>query len=159
MTHRQTDPTTEAQAAAEELAPALAALDGAALDAISAPTDDVADAPHAAVLIADAGGGIASAARISLRTVRRGATVVVSRIPASLRATRAGVTWTVAALQRLPDSTLRSIAATSVGLGAGLSFTRAGRLATMVGVVPAVVIEAAIANRPPQTAVTEATLE
>jgi hypothetical protein len=73
---------------------------------------------------------------------------LLARLPATARATRTAARETVSALQTLPDSTLRSLAATSVGLGVGLSFTRARRVAFLVGMVPAALIGAAIAARP-----------
>jgi len=162
MTTQQIDHPTEAQAAAEELAPAFAELEGAALDAISTTAGDQAGADgadRADAAVRGAIAGVATVARTSLRTVSHGASKLAARIPGTLNAARASMRWTVGALQTLPDSTLRSLAATSVGLGAGLSFTKAGRLAAVVGVVPAVVLEAAIANRPPETVIAEEAAE
>lgn len=73
---------------------------------------------------------------------------LVARLPAIVRATRAGVHGTLGVLQAFPDQTLRSLAATSVGFGVGLSFTRARRLAIVAGMLPAVLAAAAIAARP-----------
>jgi hypothetical protein len=95
----------------------------------------------------------------AIRAVGHGVHGIAGRLPATLRATRAGARWTVTSLQTLPDSTLRSLAATSVGLGAGLSFSRAGRLAAVAGVVPAVLLETAIAVRPGVTGTPEAATE
>jgi hypothetical protein len=89
-----------------------------------------------------------SPARTGLLAARRGAGVLAARLPGTLAAARGGARWAVDTLRSLPDPTLRSLAATSVGLGAGLSFTRAGRLALVAGFVPAVVVGTAIAARP-----------
>lgn len=89
-----------------------------------------------------------SLARTGLLAARHGANVLAARLPGALAAAHGGARWAVGALRSLPDPTLRSLAATSVGLGAGLSFTRAGRLALVAGFVPAVVLGTAIAARP-----------
>jgi hypothetical protein len=54
----------------------------------------------------------------------------------------------LAALQRLPDSTLRWLAAGSVGLGAGFYLTGAPRLLVAAGVAPGLAMAAAIVLRP-----------
>jgi len=77
----------------------------------------------------------------------------VARLPGILKATRAGAVAAVGALQTLPDQTLRSPAATSVGVGIGLSFTRARRLAIVAGMVPAVLMGTAIVMRPLQSGI------
>ena len=92
--------------------------------------------------------GVAAVARSGASAARRGAGGLAARLPGALKAARGGARWAVGALQTLPDPTLKSLAATSVGLGAGLSFTRAGRLAIVAGIVPAVVVGTAIAVRP-----------
>ncbi|HYM84320.1 MAG TPA: hypothetical protein VEY67_09240, partial [Candidatus Dormibacteraeota bacterium] len=51
-------------------------------------------------------------------------------------------------LQGLPDPTLRTLAASSLGLGAGFYLTGAPRLAIVAGVAPALIMGAAIATRP-----------
>jgi hypothetical protein len=83
-----------------------------------------------------------------LKVARDGATTVVRRVPATLSATRAGAQATTHALQTLPDSTLRSLAASSAGLGTGLYLAGKRRLAVVAGVVPALIMGAAIALRP-----------
>lgn len=72
--------------------------------------------------------------------------LVVAR--GTARATQAGAGDTTMALQTLPDSTLRSLAATSVGLGTGLFLARKSRLVVLAGVVPALLAAAAIIVRP-----------
>jgi hypothetical protein len=51
-------------------------------------------------------------------------------------------------VQTVPDSTLRWLAATSIGLGAGLFLARAPRVVVAAGVAPALVAAAAIVARP-----------
>jgi hypothetical protein len=126
------------------LAAAAAELEDAALDAVASATHSQAAADHVEAGVNRA----ATAVRSGASAVRRGARGIAARLPATVRAARAGAQWTMTALHTLPDQTLRSLAATSMGLGAGLSFTRAGRLGTVVGMVPAMVMETAIAVRP-----------
>ncbi|HEX7472680.1 MAG TPA: hypothetical protein VF323_06330 [Candidatus Limnocylindrales bacterium] len=73
---------------------------------------------------------------------------LVERVPGTMRATRSRAQGTTSALQTLPDSTLRWLAASSVGLGAGFYLARAPRLIIAAGVAPAVIMGAAIAMRP-----------
>jgi hypothetical protein len=87
----------------------------------------------------------------SARIVRNGAANLVGRLPASVKATQAGAQATTSALQKLPDTTLRSLAASSAGLGAGLYLAGKNRLLVALGVVPAIVVGAAIALRPHKT--------
>jgi uncharacterized protein YjbJ (UPF0337 family) len=89
----------------------------------------------------------------AVELARASAATVIERVPGALRAMRAGVGGTTAALQRLPDSTLRWIAATSVGLGAGLRLAGAPRLVSAAGAAPALVVGAVIALRPSEPAV------
>jgi hypothetical protein len=63
-------------------------------------------------------------------------------------ATLAGANVTTSELQRLPDSTLRLLAASSIGLGVGLYLSGAPRLIVAAGMAPALVMGAAIAGRP-----------
>jgi hypothetical protein len=65
-----------------------------------------------------------------------------------MQATRNGASATTSALQTLPDSTLRWLAASSVGLGAGLYLAGKQRLLIAAGVAPALIMGAAIALRP-----------
>jgi hypothetical protein len=83
-----------------------------------------------------------------LKVARTSATKVASEVPGTIRATGARAHVTVAALQTLPDSTLRWVAASSVGLGAGFYLAGAPRLAIAAGVAPALITGAAIALRP-----------
>jgi hypothetical protein len=79
---------------------------------------------------------------------RDGVATLVARVPATVNATRSGARATTSALQTLPDSTLRSLAATSIGLGGGLYLAGKNRLAVAAGVGPALVMGAAIVLRP-----------
>lgn len=89
----------------------------------------------------------------AIGTGQRVATIVRGRVPAAARATRAGARGTTTNLQRLPDSTLRWLAASSIGLATGLRVAGAPRLATMAGFAPAVLAGAAIVLRPRDPAV------
>jgi hypothetical protein len=84
----------------------------------------------------------------ALGIARSGARMLVGRVPGTVHATQTGARDTTSALQRLPDSTLRWLAATSVGLGAGLYFTGAPRVIIAAGIAPALMMGAAIALRP-----------
>jgi hypothetical protein len=76
------------------------------------------------------------------------ATAVVTHLPATARATQRGARTTTSALQVLSDPTLRGLAASSIGLGAGSYLARGPRLLTAAAVAPAFVIGAAIVFRP-----------
>jgi hypothetical protein len=93
--------------------------------------------------------GVSGAVTLS----RAGAATLISHLPGTMHATRAGAHGTTSALQSLPDTTLRSLAATSLGLGAGFYLAGAPRLAVAAGVAPALVMGAAIVLRPPAVAV------
>ena len=82
---------------------------------------------------------------------RRSAAALLRRAPGAMRATRTGAKGTTGALQALPDSTLRWLTAGSVGLGAGLYLSGAPRVATAAGVVPALIMGAAMVLRPVTT--------
>jgi len=84
----------------------------------------------------------------AIELARRGAITVIERVPGAVRATWAGAHGATSALQTLPDSTLRWIAATSVGLGVGLRLAGAPRLVSAAGAAPALIVGAAIALRP-----------
>jgi hypothetical protein len=85
--------------------------------------------------------GIASAARA-------GARALLDRLPGTVRATWVGANGTTSALQTLPDSTLRWLAAGSVGIGAGLFLAGAPRVVVAAGVAPALAMGAAALARP-----------
>ena len=80
--------------------------------------------------------------------VRTGAVTFLDRVPGTVRATRVGANDATSALQTLPDSTLRWLAAGSVGLGAGLFLAGAPRVVIAAGVAPALAMGAAALARP-----------
>jgi hypothetical protein len=82
------------------------------------------------------------------RGFRAGATLLLEWAPGALHATAVGAQETTSALQALPDSTLRWLAASSVGLGGGLYLAGAPRVIVAAGVAPALAIAAAVALRP-----------
>jgi hypothetical protein len=71
-----------------------------------------------------------------------------TQVSGTARATRVRANATTRALQRLPDSTLQGLAASSIGLGAGLYLGGLSRIVTAAALTPAVVIAAAIVLRP-----------
>ena len=73
---------------------------------------------------------------------------LVSHLPVTAKAARVRANATTTALQTLSDSTLRGLAASSVGMGAGFYLAGVPRLATAAAVAPAVIIGAAIILRP-----------
>ena len=77
-----------------------------------------------------------------------GAATLIRRAPGALATARAGARDATTALQTLPDPALRSLAATSVGIGAGLRLAGAPRLAVAAAVASAMLVGAAIALRP-----------
>jgi hypothetical protein len=79
---------------------------------------------------------------------RAGARALLDRLPGTVRATRVGANGATSALQALPDSTLRWLAAGSVGMGAGLFLAGAPRVVVAAGVVPALAMGAAALARP-----------
>ena len=84
----------------------------------------------------------------SLRVARNGVAKLSERAPGTWSATQAGARRTTIALQKLPDTTLRSMAASTAGVGAGLYLAGKRRLGILAGVIPAAVMGAAIALRP-----------
>jgi hypothetical protein len=92
--------------------------------------------------------GAVTVARRSVSVARRGTANIIARVPATLRTTRAGAQEATNVLQGLPDATLRTLAASSLGLGAGFYLRGAPRLVIMAGVVPAMIMGATIALRP-----------
>lgn len=100
---------------------------------------------------------IARRASGAIKRVRAQGSKLMARAPGtvhdSVAATKDGARATTTALQTLPDSTLRWLAASSVGLGAGLYLAGKQRLLIIAGVAPAVIMGAAIALRPTKRAV------
>jgi hypothetical protein len=110
--------------------------------------------PSASEIEPSAGHGrkrLGDAARRASETIDLGlatAATLFAHLPGTARATRARANATTRALQVLPDSTLHGLAASSIGLGAGLYIAGLPRLVTVAAVTPAVVIGAAIVLRP-----------
>ena len=79
---------------------------------------------------------------------RAGLATAIGRVPDTARAAAAGARETTSALQQIPDSTLRWLTASSIGLAAGLQVAGAPRWMQAAGIVPALFMGAAIALRP-----------
>jgi hypothetical protein len=86
--------------------------------------------------------------RAVVQVGRDGAGQIADHAPETVHATQVGAMATTRELQKLPDSTLRWLAATSVGMGAGLYLAGKRRVVVAAGLVPAVAMGAAIALRP-----------
>jgi len=82
---------------------------------------------------------------------RDGLATAIGRVPDTARAAAAGARETTSALQQIPDSTLRWLTASSIGLAAGLQVAGAPRWMQAAGLVPALFMGAAIALRPAGT--------
>lgn len=78
------------------------------------------------------------------------ATALKDRLSGTMSVARDGARGSTRALQVLPDSTLRLLAAASVGVGAGLYLAGAPRAISAVGASPALLMGAAIATRSSQ---------
>jgi hypothetical protein len=91
---------------------------------------------------------LATRLRGAVRIARTTGPMLGRRSARAVAATSAGVGWTMRRVQGMPSSTRESLAAGSVGLGAGLLIGGAPRLVAATGVAPAVVIGAAILLRP-----------
>jgi hypothetical protein len=91
---------------------------------------------------------LATRLRGAVRIARTTGPKLGRRSGRALAATRAGAGWTVRRVQAMPKSTSQSLAAGSVGLGAGLFIGGAPRLVAATGIAPAVVIGAAILLHP-----------
>ncbi len=87
------------------------------------------------------------------------ATTFAGRVPGTLAATRSGARQAARSLQTLPDPTLRWLAASSVGLSAGLFLTGKRRLVIASSIAPALAIGAAIVARPAEPAVAHGFVE
>lgn len=92
--------------------------------------------------------GLSRHTKGAVKLVGRTTSRIIAHIPGTMGATQAGVHDAASALQGLPDPTLRTLAASSVGLGAGLYLAGAPRLVLVAGAVPAVIMSAVIALRP-----------
>ena len=95
--------------------------------------------------------GILAVARADVSEVGRRARQAADRLPAAFDLAQSGVATSVTRLQTLPDSALRMLAATSLGLGAGLRLAGAPRLVTLASLAPASLLGFAIVSRPRRT--------
>jgi ElaB/YqjD/DUF883 family membrane-anchored ribosome-binding protein len=82
-----------------------------------------------------------------LENARSGAAQITDRVPGAVEQARVVANETETRLQKLPDATLKLLAAGSVGLAAGIMLARRSRLVALVAVLPALVIGSAIATR------------
>lgn len=119
-----------------------------AIDATLGAADDVADATRSrAGQVRDALEGAVDHVPDVIEGAKAGAERVVGSLPDAAERARHGVEETTTKLQTLPDPTLRLIAATSVGLAAGLQLAGAPRLVTVLALVPALFAGGALATR------------
>jgi hypothetical protein len=117
-------------------------------DAEERPTQPAGDAPSTDPEIPTRKARISQGARSAVGAARAGVATIARRAPGTARATRTAARRTTSALQRLPDSKLRWLTASSVGLAAGFKLAGAPRLVTAAGAAPALFMGAAIALRP-----------
>lgn len=91
-----------------------------------------------------------TARRVSraITTIRSGVTTMAERVPGVVRTTQVRASDATKVLQHLPDSTLRWLAAGSLGVAAGFQLAGAPRLMRAAGAAPALFMGAAIALRP-----------
>ena len=116
-------------------------------DAEERPAEPAGDALSTDLEIPTRRARIAQGARNAVGTARAGVETIARRAPGTARATRTAARRTTSALQRLPDSKLRWLTASSVGLAAGFRLAGAPRLVTAAGAAPALFMGAAIALR------------
>ncbi len=91
--------------------------------------------------------GVAQRASGVIATAGTRAAALKDRVSGTMSVTRDGARGSTRALQVLPDSTLRLLAAASVGIGAGLYLAGAPRVISAVGASPALFMGAAIVTR------------
>jgi hypothetical protein len=127
-----------------------------AIDTTTDATDAARDAGSeiaeqsrsAAGQVRDAVGGAMDRVPDALVTARSGAEQVAERVPVLVERTRIGTQQATTSLQAMPDTTLRVLAAASIGLAAGLTLARAPRLVALAALVPALLAGSAVATRP-----------
>ena len=96
---------------------------------------------------------LAAQLRGAVRMARTTGPMLRRRSARVVAATGAGFAWTARRVQAMPRSTSQSLAAGSVGLGAGLFLGGVPRVVAATGAAPAVVIGAAILLRPDEQVV------
>jgi len=111
------------------------------------PGDDEAPDRHRRPRLEGVVRRVSGAAAVARTGASAGAAMIVERVPGAVHLTRLGAMEATTALQRLPDSTLRWLAAASIGLGAGLRLAGSPRLVAMAGAAPALLVGAAIVLR------------
>jgi len=94
---------------------------------------------------------LAAQLQTAVRIARTTGPMLRHRSAPVVAATRAGLGWTTRTVQAMPSSTSRSLAAGSVGLGAGLYIGGAPRIVAAAGLAPAAVIGAATLLRSNET--------
>jgi hypothetical protein len=83
-----------------------------------------------------------------LVNARTGAEQVAERFPDAVERARVGAHDTARTMQTMSDSTLRLLAAGSLGVAAGLFLAGARRPITLIAAAPALIAGSAIATRP-----------
>ena len=83
----------------------------------------------------------------AVEVVRERGASALKHVSGAIDATLTRVREASRTVQTVPDSTLRWLAASSIGLGAGLFLARAPRVVVAAGVAPALVAAAAIVAR------------
>lgn len=84
----------------------------------------------------------------AIKLAARSAMTILNGVPGTVHVTHAGADGTASALRTLPDSTLRWLAVSSLGLGAGFYLAGAPRLVIAAAATPALFMGAAIVGRP-----------
>ncbi len=82
-----------------------------------------------------------------LDSARTGAERAAASLPDAAERARLGVEETTTRLQSFPDSTLKLVAAGSIGFAAGLQLAGAPRLVILAAIAPALLAGGAIATR------------
>jgi hypothetical protein len=98
--------------------------------------------------VRDAVGDVIGRVPDALESARTGVEQIAEHVPDAVERTRVTAQRTTSSLQTMPDTTLRMVAAASIGLSAGLSLAGAPRLVALVALVPAIFVGGAVATRP-----------
>ena len=86
--------------------------------------------------------------RSAIRRAIPAARSLVSHGPGAIKSTQAGAAAATGVLQTMPDSTLRGLAGSSVGLATGFYLARVPRVVTAAAVAPALALGWAMLVRP-----------
>jgi hypothetical protein len=128
-------------------------------EAQSRAADTIEDADEEGDELADQTRSAAGRARVAvmgafehvpdlLANARSGAEQVAERLPDAVDRARVGAHGTALTMQTMSDTTLRLLAAGSLGLAAGLFLAGAKRPITLIAAAPALIAGSAIATRP-----------